>query len=64
MLTKIFAGLYTGIGVLMVTLFLVNEWRGVVYSSSGSKKPIPAGIKSGRGYKSPGFWYTGYMGGK
>jgi hypothetical protein len=64
-MNKNFFGLIYGIGgAFLVAMFIYNESRGVVYFSTDSKRPFPNVAKSSRGYRSPGFWYTGYHGGK
>ena len=64
MFKKLFTNIYGIGGAVLVMMFIYTEARGTVYFSAGVKKPIPKAAKSGRGYRSPGFWYTGYHGGK
>ena len=64
MFKNFFTSVYGIGGALLVMLFVYNGTSGVVFFSAGVKRPIPKAAKSGRGYRSPGFWYTGYHGGK
>jgi len=64
MFKSIYTTIYGICGGILVVMYLFNESRGVVYFTSTPTRPIPKAAKSSRGYRSPGFWYTGYHGGK
>ena len=56
--------LYLLVGVAILTFYLITESRGVVFWSADTTRTIPAGARSQKGYRSHGFWFVGYHGGK
>jgi hypothetical protein len=57
--------LYFGIGAAVLGFYLVSEHRGTIYFESDQRAAIPASVRSSPGgYRSHGFWYSGFQGGK
>lgn len=59
-----FTKLYMLAGAAVLAGYLVTETRGVVFGSSDKKATLPAEARSTRGYRTHGFWFIGYHGGK
>jgi len=55
--------LYLLAGPLILVSYLYTETRGVVFGGADARQALPAEAKS-KGYRSPGFWFVGYQGGK
>ena len=55
---------YLLVGVLVLATYLITESRGMVFSSADTKQTIPVGARSQKGYRTHGFWFVGYHGGK
>jgi len=64
MFKTFFTKFYGICGGLLVAGYVYSEWRGVSFSSNSTTRAIPKAAKSSRGYRSPGFWFVGYHGGK
>jgi hypothetical protein len=59
------AVIYLVLGISTLGFYAVSEARGVVYFERDQRTPIPPSVRSTPGgYRSHGFWYSGYQGGK
>ena len=58
------AKIYLVAGTFILVTYLITESRGVVFSSADTKQMVPVGARSQKGYRTHGFWFVGYHGGK
>lgn len=56
---------YLVFGLIILGGYAFAERRGMIFFESDQRAPIPASVRSSPGgYRSHGFWYSGYQGGK
>jgi hypothetical protein len=57
--------IYLVTGLFVLALYAIGESRGWVYFEDDQRAPLPTSVRaSPGGYRSHGFWYSGYQGGK
>ena len=64
MFSSLAGKLYLVAGACVLAFYMYTETRGVVFGSADTKRSVPPEAKSSRGYRTHGFWFVGYHGGK